>query len=75
LSQQLQQAQQQLQQVQKQLEQSTKKVAQFNEKKLAMEQQDNVARQNIDWYKVKTDAESKDRELDLIEQRNKLEVL
>lgn len=75
LSQQLQQAQQQLQQVQKQLEQSTKKVAQFNEKKLSIEQQDNVAKQNIDWYKVKTDAENKNRELDLIEQRNKLETL
>lgn len=75
LSQQLQQAQQNLQEMQKQLEQSTKKIAQFNEKKLAIEQQDNDANQQIEWYKAKTDAENKSRELDLIEQRNKLEVL
>lgn len=75
LSQQLQQAQQNLQEMQKQLEQSTKKIAQFNEKKLAIEQQDNDANQQIEWYKAKTDAENKSRELDLIEQRNKLETL
>ena len=70
LQQQLQQAQTNLEQMQKQLDASTKKIAQFNDKKLAIEQQDNVAQQNINWYKVKADADYKNRELDLIEKRN-----
>lgn len=74
LQQMLQQAQEQQQELQKQLEKSTTKIQQLNERKLAIEQQDNSVRQQIDWYKAKADAENKDRELDLIEQRNKLEV-
>ena len=74
LQQQLEQAQQNMQQMQKQLEQSTKKIAQLNEKKLNIEQQNNQMDQEIAYAKIAAEKELKDRELDLIEQRNKLEV-
>lgn len=74
LQQMLEEAQRQQQELQKQLEKSTQKITQLNERKLAIEQQDNNARQQIDWFKIKADAQNKERELDLIEQRNKLEV-
>ena len=74
LQQMLEEAQKQQQELQKQLEKSTQKITQLNERKLAIEQQDNNARQQIDWFKIKADAQNKERELDLIEQRNKLEV-
>ena len=74
LQQQLQQAQQNMQEMQKQLEQSTKKIAQLNEKKLNIEQQNNQMDQDIAYAKIQAEKELKDRELDLIEQRNKLEA-
>ena len=74
LQQQLQQAQQNMQEMQKQLEQSTKKIAQLNEKKLNIEQQNNQMDQEIAYAKIQAEKELKDRELDLIEQRNKLEA-
>ena len=74
LQQQLQQAQQNMQEMQKQLEQSTKKIAQLNEKKLNIEQQNNQMDQEIAYAKIQAEKEFKDRELDLIEQRNKLEA-
>lgn len=74
LQQQLEEAQQNMQQMQKQLEQSTKKLAQLNEKKLNIEQQNNQMDQELGYYKIEKDAEIKNRELDLIEQRNKLEA-
>lgn len=74
MQQMLAEAQKNQQELQKQLEASTKKIAQLNERELAIKQQDNVTRQQIDWYKAKTTAEMKDRELDLIQERNKLEV-
>lgn len=74
LQQQLQQAQQQQQQMQKQLEESTRKIAQLNEKKLNIEQQNNQAEQSIKWAKVKGDLENRERELQLIQERNKLEA-
>jgi chromosome segregation ATPase len=74
LQQQLEQAQNELQQLQKQLEASTKKIAQLNEKKLNIEQQNNQMDQELGYYKIEKDAELKNRELDIIEQRNKLEA-
>ena len=74
LQQQLQEAQKQQQQMQKQLEESTRKIAQLNEKKLNIEQQNNQAEQSIKWAQVKGDLENKERELQLIEERNKLEA-
>ena len=75
LQQQLQQTQQNLDQVQKQLEASTKKITQLNAQKMAIDRQDNIAKQEIEWFKVKTDAENKKEELELVKQRNQLEAL
>ena len=60
--------------MQRQLEASTKKLAQLNEKKLNIEQQNNQMDQELGYYKIEKDAELKNRELDIIEQRNKLEA-
>ena len=75
LAQQLEQAQQNMQQMQKQLEASTRKLTQLNTKKLAIEEQNNRAQQSIDYQKIQNDYELKNRELDIIEQRNKLEAI
>ena len=75
LQQQLQQAQQTQKQLQQQLQQSTQKLAQLNSKKLAIEEQNNRANQSIDWFKVKSDAELREKELELVKDRNKLEAL
>lgn len=75
LQQQLEQASQQVQQLQQQLEANTKKIAQFNQDKLNIERADNDAKNQIAWYKVKADADAKDRELDIMENKNKLEML
>lgn len=75
LAQQLQQLQDQNKQLQQQLEQSTRKLAQLNERKLNIEQQNIQLDQELGMYKVNTDKEIRMRELDLIEQRNKLEGL
>ena len=74
LQQQLEEAQKNMQQMQQQLEQSTKQIAKLNEKKLNIEQQNNQMDQELGFYKVEKDYELKTRELDLIEQRNKLEA-
>lgn len=75
LQQQLEQAAQQAQKLQQQLEANTKKIAQFNQDKLNIEQADNDAKNQIAWFKVKADADAKDRELDIMENKNKLEML
>ena len=46
----------------------------LNEKKLNIEQQNNQMDQELGYYKIEKDAELKNRELDIIEQRNKLEA-
>lgn len=74
LTQQLEQAQQQQKQMQKQLEESTRKIAQLNEKKLNIELRDQQIDQEIEYAKIRSNEEIKMRELDLIEQRNKLEA-
>jgi septal ring factor EnvC (AmiA/AmiB activator) len=74
LQQQLEQAQQQQKEMQKQLEASTKKIAMLNEKKLNIEQQNNQMDQELGYYKIEKDAELRNRELDIMEQKNKLEM-
>jgi hypothetical protein len=74
LQQQLEQAQKQQQEMQKQLEASTKKIAMLNEKKLNIEQQNNQMDQELGYYKIEKDAELRSRELDIMEQKNKLEM-
>lgn len=73
MAQQLEQAQNQVKQMQQQLEQTTRKLATLNEQKLVIERADNETKNQIQWYKVKSDAENKEKELDLIKQRNQLE--
>ena len=75
LTQQLQEAQEQAKKMQQQLESNTKKLQQLNEQKLAIERSDNETKNEIQWYKVKSDADAKERELDLIQERNRLEAL
>jgi len=74
LTQQLEQAQQQQKEMQKQLEESTRKIAQLNEKKLNLEMRDQQIDQEIEYAKIRSNEDIKMRELDLIEQRNKLEA-
>lgn len=75
LQQALQEAQTQQQELQKQLEKSTQQIVKFNERKLAIEEQDNAMRQQIDKYKIDVQKELKERELQLIENRNKIEAM
>lgn len=75
LQQQLQQTQQNLDQVQKQLEASTKKITQLNAKASAIEAQDNVTKNEIEWFKVKAEDDRKRQELELVKDRNKIELL
>ena len=74
LQQQLEEAQKQQKQMQSQLEQSTRKIASLNEKKLNIEQQNNQMDQELGYYKIETEAKIKNRELDLIQERNRLEA-
>ena len=60
--------------MQKQLEQSTRKLTQLNEKKLNIEQQNNQMDQELGYYKIEKDVELRNRELDIMEQKNKLEM-
>lgn len=71
---QFEEAQKQIQDLTKQLDASTKKLQQLDEKRLAIEQQNNQMKQNIEWYKAKADAEYKEKQIELIKERNKLEA-
>lgn len=75
LQQALQEAQTQQQELQKQLEKSTQQIIKFNEKRLAIEEQNNAMEQEIARYKIDVQRELKERELDLIENRNKIEAM
>lgn len=74
LTQQLEQAQNQVNQLQAQLEKSTKQITQLNDKKLAIEQQDNQMRQQIDWFKAQTDRQFKETQVEAMREKNKLEA-
>lgn len=74
LQQKLQEYEQNVQQLQKQLDQSTKKLATLNEKKLNLEQQNIQVDQEVAYAKIQSEEKMKTRELDIIEQRNKLEA-
>lgn len=75
LQQALQEAQTQQQELQKQLEKSTQQIIKFNERKLAIEEQNNAAEQQLARYKIDVQKDLKERELDLIENRNKIEAM
>jgi len=70
----LQEAQKAQKELQTQLEKATTKLASLNEKKMNIEQADNDMKNQIEWQKIKMEDANKKRELDLIENRNKLEA-
>ena len=74
LQQQLDQAQKNIQDLQRQLEASTKKITQLNERKMQIEAEDNKMDQSIAYYKINTEKELKEKELELVRERNKLEA-
>lgn len=75
MSETLQQYEQQIKDLSTQLQDSTKKLQQLNERKLAVEQQNNQMKQNIEWYKAKSLAEFQQRQLDIMEKKASLEAL
>lgn len=75
MSETLQQYEQQVKELSTQLQDSTKKLQQLNERKLAVEQQNNQMKQNIEWYKAKSLSEFQQRQLDIMEKKANLEAL
>lgn len=75
LTQQLEQAQEYVKKMQSQLEANTKKLQSLNERSLALEEQNNVANQQIDMYKAETDREYKQAQIEAQKQKNQLELL
>lgn len=75
MSETLQQYEQQVKDLSAQLQDSTKKLQQLNERKLAVEQQNNQMKQNIEWYKAKSLSEFQQRQLDIMEKKANLEAL
>ena len=75
MSETLQQYEQQIKDLSTQLQDSTKKLQQLNERKLAVEQQNNQMKQNIEWYKAKSLSEFQQRQLDIMEKKANLEAL
>lgn len=74
LQQKLEETSQQLQQTQQELQKAQQKVQQLNEAKLQIDQQKIQLEYQVDWYKAQTDRTYKDRQLDIEDERTKLEI-
>lgn len=74
LSQQLEQIQQQNQDLQKQLQQAQQQVKTLNEQKMQLDQQKIQLQYQVDWFKVQADKAYRDRQLDIEEERTKIEL-
>lgn len=74
LSQQLEQIQQQNQDLQKQLQQAQQQVKILNEQKIQLDQQKIQLQYQVDWFKVQADKAYRDRQLDIEEERTKIEL-
>lgn len=74
LSQQLEQANQQLQQMQQELQKAQSKIQELDEAKLKLEQQKIQLDYQVDWYKVQTDRTYRTRQMDIEEERTKVEI-
>lgn len=74
LQQKLEETSQQLQQTQQELQKSQQKVQQLNEAKIQIDQQKIQLEYQVDWYKAQTDRTYKDRQLDIEDERTKLEI-
>lgn len=74
LSQQLEQIQQQNQDLQKQLQQAQQQVKTLNEQKMQLDQQKIQLQYQVDWFKVQADKAYRERQLDIEEERTKIEL-
>lgn len=74
LSQQLEQVQQQNQELQKQLQQAQQQIKSLNEQKMQLDQKKIQLEYQVDWFKVQADKAYRDRQLDIEEQRAKIEL-
>lgn len=74
LSQQLEQMQQQNQELQKQLQQAQQQIKSLNEQKMQLDQKKIQLEYQVDWFKVQADKAYRDRQLDIEEERTKIEL-
>ena len=74
LSQQLEQVQQQNQELQKQLQQAQQQIKSLNEQKMQLDQKKIQLEYEVDWFKVQADKAYRDRQLDIEEERTKIEL-
>ncbi len=74
LSQQLEQVQQRNQELQKQLQQAQQQIKSLNEQKMQLDQKKIQLEYQVDWFKVQADKAYRDRQLDIEEERTKIEL-
>ena len=74
LSQQLEQTNQQLQQTQQELQKAQQQVQMLNEEKMKLDQSKIQLEYQVDWFKAQTDRNYKERQLDIEDERTKLEL-
>lgn len=74
LSQKLEETSQQLQQAQQELQKSQQKLQQLNEAKMQLDQQKIQLEYQVNWYKAQTDRTYRTRQLDIEDERTKIEI-
>lgn len=74
LSQKLEETSQQLQQTQQELQKSQQKLQQLNEAKMQLDQQKIQLEYQVNWYKAQTDRTYRTRQLDIEDERTKIEI-
>ena len=74
LQQKLEETTQQLQQSQQELQKAQQKAQQLNEQRMQLDQQKIQLEYQVNWYKAQTDRTYKDRQLDIEDQRTKVEL-
>lgn len=74
LQQKLEETTQQLQQAQQELQKAQQKAQQLNEQRMQLDQQKIQLEYQVNWYKAQTDRTYKDRQLDIEDQRTKVEL-
>lgn len=74
LQQKLEETTQQLQQAQQELQKAQQKAQQLNEQRMQLDQQKIQLEYQVNWYKAQTDRTYKDRQLDIEDQKTKVEL-
>ena len=74
LQQKLEETSQQLQQAQQELQKAQQKAESLNEQRMQLDQQKIQLEYQVNWYKAQTDRTYKDRQLDIEDQRTKVEL-